>query len=92
MALQLNYLLDKGAFRVGKDGRFSVDASKARGAVEALSRDIMLTQAKGDYAAAKRWLDAMAVIRPEAQAVLDRAAGLPVDIAPRFVTAAQLGL
>ncbi|MFI5361411.1 MAG: hypothetical protein ACHQ49_05535 [Elusimicrobiota bacterium] len=92
MALQLNYLLDKGAFKVAKDGTFSVDASKVRGAVESLAHDIMTIQANGDYAAAKKWLDAMSVVRPEAQAVLDRAAALPVDIAPRFTTAAELGI
>ncbi|MBI5595652.1 MAG: hypothetical protein HY928_06120 [Elusimicrobia bacterium] len=92
MALQLNYLLDKGAFKVAGDGTFSVDTAKVKGAVEALSRDIMLAQAKGDYAAAKKWLDAMAVIRPEAKAVIDRAEGLPVDIEPRFTTVEELGL
>ena len=34
MALQVNYLLDAGAYRVGADGTFSVDLPTARKAVE----------------------------------------------------------
>lgn len=92
MALQLNYLLDKGAFKVAADGTFSVDDAKVKDAVESLARDIMTLQAKGDYAAARKWLDQAAVIRPEVKALIEKAAALPVDIAPRFTTAAELGL
>jgi hypothetical protein len=54
-----------------------------------LTRDIMLLQAHGDYAAAKA-MTATAVVRPEVQRVLDRLTAVPVDIAPRFTTAADL--
>ena len=47
-------------------------------------------QAEGDYAAAKAMLETMGVVRPPVQAVLDKLAAVPVDIAPRFVTAEQL--
>jgi len=50
----------------------------------------MTIQANGDYAAAKAMLEKMGVVRPPVQAVLDRLANVPVDIAPRFVTAEQL--
>jgi hypothetical protein len=89
IAIQLNYLLDHGAFTVAPDGTFAVSASKIRGAVEGLTRDIMLLQAHGDYAAAKA-LTATAVVRPEVQRVLDKLTAVPVDIAPRFTTAAEL--
>ena len=52
-AVQLNYLLDKGAFVVNADGTFAVAAGKIRDAVTALTRDIMTLQAEGNYAAAK---------------------------------------
>jgi hypothetical protein len=90
IAVQLNALLDAGAFRAAADGTFSVDAARVKPAVEALTRDILLLQARGDYAGAKRMLDRLAVVRPEVQRALDRLAHVPVDIAPRFVTAAQL--
>jgi hypothetical protein len=89
IAIQLNYLLDHGAFTEAADGTFSVNPAKIRGAVEGLTRDIMLLQARGDYAAA-RAMFASAVVRPEVQRVLDRLTSVPVDIAPRFTTAAEL--
>jgi hypothetical protein len=90
IALQLNSLIDSGAFKVGADGTFTVDPARVKAGVEALSRQIMTLQAAGDYAGAKQLLDTMAVVRPEVQRVLDRLTDVPVDIAPRFVTAAEL--
>ena len=90
MALQVNYLLDHGAIRIGDDGRFSLDLPKTKKAVTGLTHDIMTLQARGDYAGVKALLDRMVVIRPEVQRVLDQLSGLPIDIAPRFVTAAEL--
>jgi hypothetical protein len=90
MALQVNYLLDAGAYRVGADGTFSVDLRKARKAVEGLSRELLTIQATGDYDRGKRLMDRLVVLRPEVQAVLSRLDGVPVDIRPRFVTADEL--
>jgi hypothetical protein len=90
MALQVNWLLDAGAYRVNKDGTFSVDLRRARKAVEGLSRELLTLQATGDYSGAKRLLERMVVLRPEVQAVLGRLDGVPVDIRPRFVTADAL--
>ena len=89
-AVQLNYLLDRGAVVVNADGTFAVVAEKIRQAVAALAGDIMTLQAAGDYAAARTMLDTLGVIRPETQAVLDKLKGVPVDIAPRFTSAAAL--
>ncbi len=89
-AVQLNYLLDQGAFTVNADGTFAVAADKIRDAVTALTREIMTLQAEGNYTAAKRMLDTLGVIRPQTQAVLDRLKDVPVDIAPRFPTAEAL--
>jgi hypothetical protein len=90
IAVQLNYLLDHGAFVVNADGTFGVDAAKIQGAVADLTRDLMTMQATGDYAAAQQLLQTMAVVRPEVQRVLDRLADVPVDIEPRFLTANAL--
>jgi hypothetical protein len=90
VALQLNTFLDQGAVKVGSDGTFAVDRAKIADAVTSLTGEIMTLEANGDYARAKAWLDRMATIRPEVQKVLDRLAGVPVDIEPRFVTAEEL--
>jgi len=90
VALQLNWFLDHGGVVVGKDGRFSVVDGKIRAAVESLSREILALQARGDAAGARALLDRMAVIRPPVAKVLERLRGIPVDVAPRFVTAEKL--
>jgi hypothetical protein len=90
IAVQLNALLDAGAFKVRPDGTFTVDNAKIVDAVTALTREIMTLQANGDYAGAKDMLDRLGVVRPEVKKVLDKLTGVPVDIEPKFTTAAQL--
>jgi hypothetical protein len=90
IAVQLNFLLDRGVFQVRPDGTFTVDSDRAHEGVTALTRDIMTIQAEGDYAKAKALGDRLGVVRPEVQRALDRLADVPVDIEPRFVTAIQL--
>ncbi len=90
VAVQINTLLDAGALKVRPDGTFTVDNGKIGDAIASLTRDIMTLQAEGDYARAKELIDRLGVVRPEVQRVLDRLAGIPVDIEPRFVTAAEL--
>jgi hypothetical protein len=86
IAVQLNSLLDAGAFKVMPGGTFAVDDSKIGDAVTALTRDIMTLQAEGSYAKAKDLLDRLGVIRPEVQKVMDRLTNVPVDIEPRFTS------
>ena len=90
IAIQVNYLLDAGAFKVRQDGTFTVDSAKIGDAVTALTREILTLQAEGSYAKAKDMLDRLGVVRPEVQKVLDKLVGIPVDIEPKFTTAAQL--
>jgi hypothetical protein len=89
VALQLNFLLDQGAVTIAPDGTFAVDSAKMRVSVESLTRQIMMLQAHGDYQAATT-LVATATVRPEVQRVLDKLSDVPVDIAPRFTSAASL--
>jgi hypothetical protein len=90
IALQLNYLLDAGAFVVNGDGTFAVNDAKIKDAVAGLTRELMTIQANGDYAGAQALLKKMVVVRPEVQRVLDKLTDVPVDIEPRFATAGQL--
>jgi len=87
MALQVNSLLDAGAFTVNKDGSFSVNLKKARKGVAGLTRELLTLQATGDYAATKKLFDRLIVMRPPVQAVIDRLTDVPIDIRPSFVTA-----
>ena len=90
MALQVNNLLDHGALTVASDGTFSLDLAKTKKAVVDLTHGILTLQAHGDYAGTQALLKRMVVIRPEVQRVLDRLTDVPVDIAPRHVTAEEL--
>jgi hypothetical protein len=91
IALQLNYLLDRGGFVVNPDGTFAVVDGKIQSGVESLTRDLMTIQAEGNYTAAQGMLKEMVVVRPEVQKVLERLKDVPVDIEPRFVTARMVG-
>jgi hypothetical protein len=90
IAVQLNYLLDAGAFKVRPDGTFYVDEARIADAVTSLTREIMTIQAEGNYTKARELLDRLGTIRPEVKRVLDKLTDVPVDIEPRFVTAERI--
>jgi Peptidase family M49 len=82
MALQFNYLTDKGGFVANPDGTFSIDFEKIKGAVRDLAHDLLTVEAQGDYAGAKRMLDTLAVVRPPMQRAIDGLKAIPTDIDP----------
>jgi hypothetical protein len=90
VAIQLNYLLDQGGYHVKADGTFGVDLGKIKQGVTGLTREIMTMQARGDYGQAKALGDRLGVVRPPVQRALDTLVRVPVDIEPRFTTAAEL--
>ena len=90
MAMQVNYITDKGGFIAHPDGTFEVNFDKVRGAVRDLDHDLLTLEATGDYARAKQMLDQLGVIRPNMQKALKSLDAIPVDIQPVFVTANQL--
>jgi hypothetical protein len=90
MAIQMNYLLDKGGFVSHGDGTFSVDFAKIKSAVADLDREFLTIEALGDYARAQDLMKRYVVIRPDVQKALDKMKAVPNDIRPGFVTAAKL--
>ncbi len=89
-AVQLNWLLDAGAFKVAPDGRFTLAPEKLGPAIESLARELLTIEATGDKARAKTLLDRLVTNRPETQRVLSRLGKVPVDVAPRYLTAEAL--
>lgn len=89
MAMQFNYIADRGGFVQRPDGTFAVDFIKIKQAVSDLTHDLLTVEATGDYAGAQRML-AQAVIRPNVALQLTKLANVPVDIEPVFVTADEL--
>jgi Peptidase family M49 len=82
MAVQMNYLIDKGAFMVNADGTFTVNLLKMAGGVRDLTHDLLTLEAHGDYAGAKKMLDTLGVLRPPVQRAIDRLKDIPTDIDP----------
>jgi hypothetical protein len=82
MAMQFNYLVDKGAFVTNPDGTFAVDFQKIKPAVRDLVHDLLDIEATGDYARAKKMLEELGVLRPAMVQALDRLKDIPVDIEP----------
>jgi hypothetical protein len=89
MAMQFNYLLDRGGFFQQPDGTFLVNFANIKNAVRDLTHDLLTVEATGDYAGAQKML-ALAVIRPNVAQQLAKLKGVPVDIEPIFVTADEL--
>jgi hypothetical protein len=89
-ALQLNFLLDYGAFSRGQDGVFTVNRQKIGDGVKALTRELMTIEAEGNYDGARDLLSKMGVLRPEIEKALSKVQGVPVDIEPKFTTAERL--
>ena len=90
MAIQFNYLTDKGAFTQSTDGTFAVNLEKFKQAVRDLDHDLLTLEAEGDYAGAKKMQDELGVVRPALRRALDNLQGIPTDIEPIFVTADEL--
>ena len=90
MAIQLNYILDKGGFVSHGDGTFSTDFAKIKSAVIDLNREFLTIEATGDYQRAQDMMRKYVVIRPDVQKALDKMKTVPNDIRPAFTTAATL--
>jgi hypothetical protein len=84
IAIQLNYMLDYGAFTVNRDGTFAVNTAKIKDGVIELTREFMTLQAEGNYAKAKDMITKLGIVRPEVQRVLDKLNAVPVDIEPNY--------
>ena len=90
MAIQFNYLMERGAFTERPNHTFALDLDKFKQGVRDLDHDLLTLEAQGDYAGAKKLEDEMGVLRPALQKSLARLQGIPTDIDPVFVTADEL--
>jgi hypothetical protein len=87
MAVQFNYLMDRGAFVAAAGGAYEVNFDKVKSALRDLDRDLLTIEAAGDYAGAKKMLDQLGVVQPELATALERLKDIPTDVEPLFVTA-----
>jgi hypothetical protein len=87
---QFNYLLEKGALEVDEEGRFRAVSDAFPGGIESLLTDMLMLQARGDYAGTADFLDKYGVATPELLKAIDRLGDVPVDIRPIYSQAAAL--
>ncbi len=87
-----NYLKEKGAyFKDPASGLWSVDMKKIRDAVKSCSHDILMIEARGDYAGAKAFIGKYGVMDPDVKALIDGLKDIPTDIEPRFALESEIG-
>ncbi len=90
VAIQWNYLFEKGAFITDENGKLDVDVSKIEDGVKALSKDVLMIEALGDYKAAKAFVDKYKVMSPLMQKCVDDLKHVPIDIRPSFPVVNEL--
>jgi len=86
VAIQFNYLLEKGAIFVDGEGKLDVDEKKMLPALTDLAHHLLMLQAKGDYAGTKQWVDRYRILSPIMQTCIEQLKDVPVDIRPKYAT------
>ena len=90
-ALQINYLLEKGAVVYDDNSKtFSVDFSTFENWVRELVKDLCIIQATGDYAGTQALVDKYVKLTDVLSASLATLETIPVDIVPQYPLAEQL--
>jgi len=83
--IEYNYLKEKGAIVLDpKTGRYRVLTDKMPEAVEALTHDLCMIQALGDYERAGAFIEKYAAVPDEVQGQLDKLTDIPTDIEPVY--------
>lgn len=89
-AMQLNYLLEAGAFKRTRDGRYAYIAAKMQPAIEKLSTEILMIEARGDYQAAKQFIAKYETVPPRLVEQLAALSNIPTDIRPNYLIEKQM--
>jgi hypothetical protein len=83
--IEYNYLKEKGAIVLDpKTDRYRVLLDKMPAAVEALTRDLCMIQALGDYEGAGAFIEKYAAVPEEVERQLDKLDDIPTDIEPVY--------
>ena len=83
--LGFNYLWTSGAITYdAKTARFGVNYKTFDKQVRALAKELLMVQARGDYAGAKKLLETYGVVKPEMMKAIESLKDLPVDIKPNY--------
>jgi hypothetical protein len=88
-AVQWNWHREREAIVPAGQGRFRVDFARFEESIRALSEELLMIQATGDYERASRLLEQYGRSTPEIEATIASLADIPVDITPFFVAAGE---
>jgi hypothetical protein len=90
VAIQFNWMMEKGAFKVDNEGRFTVDPRKCEKEIRDLAATLLLIEAKGDYQGARKLIEKYRVMTPVLEKALKKLEHIPVDIRPIYTFEKQL--
>jgi hypothetical protein len=83
--MEFNYMVEKGAIRFDPTTeKYHVVLEKMPEAVRSMTRELLMIEAKGDYAAAKAFIDRYGQMPPEMDRLLAKLTAIPVDIEPVY--------
>jgi hypothetical protein len=89
--MEFNYLREKGAITLNPEtDKFHVDLDKMPGAVEAMSKELLMIEALGDYEGAKAFIDKYGEMGEDLERLLGKLDKIPVDIEPLFAAESYL--
>jgi hypothetical protein len=89
-AMQINRFVEEGAATYDPEtGKYSVDFDKLETSIERLVLDVCMWQHHGDKQAVDRMFEKYGKLSPEAESVLARLTGIPVDIRPSYPVAGE---
>jgi hypothetical protein len=81
---QFTYLMEKGALVETPEGRLAPVPERWFASITYLTRDLTMLEARGDYDAAKAWVEKYGQVPPGMQKILDSLVDIPVDIEPVY--------
>jgi len=84
VAIQFNYLLEKGAFYTDENNKLDVDVNKIESVIEDLANKVLIIEAEGDYKAAKELIVKYSVMTPLMENYIEDLKELPIDIRPKY--------
>ena len=90
VAIQFNFLIDKGAFYPDENGRLNYRVEAFWPAMTELAAKLLTVQAEGDYAGARALIAEHRRMTPLMQRFIDALRDVPVDIRPSFPIEKQL--
>ncbi len=84
VAIQFNYLVEKGAFKIDTNGKLTLDYTLTEKAIRDLAATVLLIEATGDYQSAIDFITRYRQRTPLIAEKVEQLSDLPIDIRPIF--------